>query len=210
MTNMRLSLIALVAFATAASAAYAQSSPQTQKPAPAAKAEPAPQSQKPAPAAKAEPAPQAQKPAVAAKTPEGRGAATPAEDIAAAQQLIEPTGFDYKPDGRRDPFVSLVRRTATAKGATTSVVSRAGGIGGLAVDEVTLRGTIRGREGFVAMIQGADQKTYIVRPGDKLSDGMIRTITQSDMLVVQQVNDPLSLEKQREVRKVLRQTEANP
>jgi hypothetical protein len=29
------------------------------------------------------------------------------------------------------------------------------------------------------------------------------------MVILQQVNDPLSLEKQREVRKVLRQVEAN-
>jgi hypothetical protein len=37
----------------------------------------------------------------------------------------------------------------------------------------------------------------------------VRTITQNDMVILQQVNDPLSLEKQREVRKVLRQVEAN-
>ena len=40
------------------------------------------------------------------------------------------------------------------------------------------------------------------------SDGTIRTISQNDLVIVQQVNDPLSLEKQREVRKVLRQIEA--
>ena len=46
-----------------------------------------------------------------------------------------------------------------------------------------------------------------MRAGDKLSDGTIRTITADSMVILQQVNDPLSLEKQREVRKVLRQTE---
>ena len=74
---------------------------------------------------------------------------------------------------------------------------------------MTLRGTVRSREGFVAILQGADQKTYIVRAGDKLLDGTVRTISQNDMVILQQVNDPLSLEKQREVRKVLRQAEAN-
>jgi len=48
-----------------------------------------------------------------------------------------------------------------------------------------------------------------VRAGDKLFDGTVRTISQNDMVILQQVNDPLSLEKQREVRKVLRQAEAN-
>ncbi len=47
-----------------------------------------------------------------------------------------------------------------------------------------------------------------MRAGDKLFDGTIRTIRQNDLVIVQQVNDPLSLEKQREVRKVLRQVEA--
>jgi len=48
-----------------------------------------------------------------------------------------------------------------------------------------------------------------VRPGDKLFDGTVRTVSQTDIVILQQVNDPLSLEKQREVRKVLRQPEAN-
>jgi Tfp pilus assembly protein PilP len=198
----RLNLIAVIALAVAVATAQAQSEP-------AQSAQQPPQ--KPAPAAEPQkPSPQAAAPKAGSR---GAGAPKPQEATAAAEQLIEPTGFDYKPEGRRDPFVSLVRRIPGGRGgrgAAASVVSRAAGVGGLAIDEVTLRGTIRGREGFVAMIQGADQKTYIVRPGDRLSDGTIRTITQSDMVVVQQVNDPLSLEKQREVRKVLRQTEANP
>ena len=56
-------------------------------------------------------------------------------------------------------------------------------------------------------MQGSDNKTYIVRAGDKLLDGTIRAITQDSMVITQQVTDPLSLEKQREVRKMLRQTE---
>jgi len=43
-----------------------------------------------------------------------------------------------------------------------------------------------------------------VHPGDRLADGTIRGITPQFVLIVQQVNDPLSLEKQREVRKFLR------
>jgi hypothetical protein len=103
--------------------------------------------------------------------------------------------------------VSLVRRgTDAQRGA---IGARPAGLAGLGVGEVTLRGTVQSRDGFVAILQGADQKTYIVRPGDKLLDGTIRTISRNDIVIVQQVNDPLSLEKQREVRKVLRQTEAN-
>jgi len=40
-----------------------------------------------------------------------------------------------------------------------------------------------------------------VHQGDKLLDGTIKTITAQGLIVVQEVNDPLSLIKQREVRK---------
>jgi hypothetical protein len=105
--------------------------------------------------------------------------------------------------------VSLLRRGTTTPRGGGPDGARPAGLAGLETAEVTLRGIVRSREGFVAMLQGSDQKTYIVRAGDKLFDGTVRTISQNDMVILQQVNDPLSLEKQREVRKVLRQAEAN-
>lgn len=141
---------------------------------------------------------QSEAPSAAQPAPAGREA---------APSPTEPAGFTYNPEGRRDPFVSLMRRGAT-RGSGTGA-SRPAGLAGLEVAEITLRGTVRSREGFVAILQAADQKTYIVRAGDRLLDGTVRTISQSDMVILQQVNDPLSLEKQREVRKVLRQAEAN-
>ena len=134
----------------------------------------------------------------------GRGSKTDA--LPNTDQLIEPPGFAYAPEGRRDPFISLLRRGSDPRAAALG--TRPSGLGGLGAEEITLRGTVRSRDGFVGILQGADQKTYIVRAGDKLFDGTIRTIPQNDLVIVQQVNDPLSLEKQREVRKVLRQVEA--
>ena len=81
------------------------------------------------------------------------------------------------------------------------------GLGGLGTSEVSLRGVLTSEGAFVGILQGADSKNYIVRVGDRLSDGTIRSITRDSMVILQQVNDPLSLEKQREVRKLLRQTE---
>ena len=118
---------------------------------------------------------------------------------------LEPRGYDYEAEGRRDPFVSLVRRGAEVPGSATG--TRPPGVAGLAVSEVSLRGTVKGRDGFVAMLQGADNKTYLVRPGDRLLDGTIRSITADAVVILQRVNDPLSLETEREVRKVLRETE---
>jgi hypothetical protein len=47
-----------------------------------------------------------------------------------------------------------------------------------------------------------------VHQGDKLLDGAIKSITPQGLIVLQDVNDPLSLVKQREVRKMLRSIES--
>lgn len=131
--------------------------------------------------------------------------AAPATPQAPASSALEPQGFTYNPEGRRDPFVSLLRRgTGLQLGAAGS---RPPGLAGLGAAEVALKGTVQSRSGYVAILQGSDNKTYIVRPGDKLFDGTVRSITANAMVILQQVNDPLSLDKEREVRKVLRQTE---
>jgi len=178
----------------------AAQAPSPKKPASEPAGNAAPAAPRPEPAAATKPAgapPSAAQPVAQTPPP----ATPPTTD-----PLAQPPGFAYNAEGRRDPFVSLLRRASTAR--TGAATLRPAGLGGLSVDEITLRGTLRNRETFVGIAQGADQKTYIVRAGDKLLDGMIRTISQNDMVIVQQVNDPLSLEKQREVRKVLRQIEA--
>ena len=144
-----------------------------------------------------------------AAKPAPQGAATPAPAAPGAQTspaapAAPQAGHSYNPEGRRDPFVSLLRRGADVAAAPGM---RAAGLKGLGVGEVTLRGTLASQGGYVAILQGADSKTYIVRPGERLADGTIRSITSDALVILQQVNDPLSLEKQREVRKVLRQEE---
>jgi len=146
--------------------------------------------------------------AAPAATPAAPAAAAPAAPAAEAPtandksgSAAEPQGFTYNPDGRRDPFVSLLRRGADSAGPKMA------GLGGLGTSEVSLRGVLTSEGDFVGILHGVDSKNYIVRVGDKLSDGFIRSISKDSMVILQQVNDPLSLEKQREVRKLLRQTE---
>lgn len=159
----------------------------------------------PSPAAQASAGQAAQTAGVSAQAP------SPAPPAAAAPPagvvpLPESQGFTYNPEGRRDPFVSLVRRGGTGLSPTIGG-ARPAGLSGLETAEVTLKGTIQSQTGYVGILLGADNKTYIVRAGDRLLDGTVRAITQNAVVILQQVNDPLSLEKQREVRKVLRQTE---
>jgi type IV pilus assembly protein PilP len=137
----------------------------------------------------------------AAPAPTAPQAPAPAEK---AQAAVEPQGYTYNPEGRRDPFVTLVRRGTDARAQSGPKVA---GLAGLGTGEVSLRGTLTSRGAFVGILQGVDSKTYIVRAGDRLLDGTIRSISADSLVILQQVNDPLSLEKQREVRKLLRQTE---
>ena len=152
----------------------------------------------PAPSPATAPAP----PPLAANAP--TAATTPATAAPAGPQL-EPQGYNYDPQGRRDPFLSLLRRGSDVLRSGIGV--RPPGLAGLETSEVSLKGTIATQGSYVGIMQGSDNKTYIVRTGDKLLDGTIRTINPDSVVITQQVTDPLSLEKQREVRKVLRQTE---
>jgi hypothetical protein len=43
-----------------------------------------------------------------------------------------------------------------------------------------------------------------VRVNDRFLDGFVRAITADTLVLIQDVNDPLSVTKQREVRKTLR------
>ena len=47
----------------------------------------------------------------------------------------------------------------------------------------------------------------LVLAGAKLLDGTVQSITPRAVVILQQVSDPLSLQKQREVRKLLRTQE---
>jgi Tfp pilus assembly protein PilP len=139
--------------------------------------------------------------AAAGQTP--AAPAKPAPPAPPAEQVVDPAGYAYNAEGRRDPFVSLVGRGNDA----TQTATPAAGIPGLLVNEVTVKGVIRGRSGYIAMIQASDNKTYIVRSGDRLLDGVVKTITQDGVVFSQDVNDPLSLVKQREVPKRVRASE---
>ena len=121
--------------------------------------------------------------------------APPAPAAPAAEQPAPQAAYSYEPGDRRDPFVSLLSASDPR-----SVASRPPGVAGMLIGEVRVKGIIRDRSGFIAMIQGADTKTFIVRTGQKLMDGSVKSITADAVVFSQDVNDPLSVVKQREVR----------
>jgi type IV pilus assembly protein PilP len=139
----------------------------------------------------------------AAAAPAGQATKTAAPQTPARTTPASPQGYTYNPAGRRDPFVSLVNRGTDPR--TQS--SRPQGLPGLSVGDLSIRGIVASNRAFIAMVQAPDGKTYVVRTGDKLYDATVKAVLADAVVFLQQVNDPLSLVKQREIRKPLRPTE---
>jgi len=145
-------------------------------------------------------------PAVAQTAKKKADAAVPAEQPPAKKVDLPspPPNFEYAAEGRRDPFVSLVSRGLDARQGSNVATRKGEGVPGMLTGEVTVRGIVQTRGTWVAMVSGPDGKVYTVRAGDKGADGVIRQVMANSVVILQQVNDPLSLAKQREVRKFLR------
>ena len=126
-----------------------------------------------------------------------QGAAGPAAAPAPAAAPRTGSGYTYDASGRRDPFLSLDH-------ASDPRANTGGKMAGLMINEATVKGVVKSRGRMLAMVQAPDNKTYIVRASDRLLDGEVRAVTAEAVVFVQNVNDPLSPVRQREIRKPLR------
>lgn len=117
-------------------------------------------------------------------------------------EITEGSGFRYETRGRRDPFVSL----ALGLNVLPPDV-RPPGLGGMLIQEVSLRGIVKTGEGYIAMIQGTDNKSYFARIGENLYDGSIQSIDDEKVVFRQEINDPLRIEKFQQLEKTLHPVE---
>jgi hypothetical protein len=126
------------------------------------------------------------------------------------EQELEPPpgGYTYNPQGRRDPFVSQVRPV----GPQGTRGPRPAGVPGFLIQEVALKGIVKtsggglgvaSGAGFIAILQGTDGKSYFVTVGQRLFDGVIVAIDATSVNFRQEVTDPLSPVRTRDVRKTL-------
>ena len=75
---------------------------------------------------------------------------------------------------------------------------------GFLIDEIKLQGVIRTKQqGLIGMIDGPDNRSYLLKIGDKVLDGEVIRITPSSVVFRQEVNDPTRIERFREVVKDL-------
>jgi Tfp pilus assembly protein PilP len=114
-----------------------------------------------------------------------------------------PGSYVYTPLGRRDPFVSLVRPVTGNKNNGP----RPTGPEGFLIQEVALKGVVKTPDGYTAMILGTDNKSYFVKTGQRFYDGAITAMDGSSVTFRQEVADPLSPVRTREVKKSLYSSE---
>ena len=148
----------------------------------------------------------AQTPAAAPAPPPAQTPAPAQAEAPVAPALVSepgPENYTYAHDGRRDPFLNLLGTGGTPQ-TSGRRDRRSCGTDGCR-DYGAWRARQRRRPDRDD--SGARQQTYIVRQGDKLVDGTIRTVTRTGLVIDQEVNDPLSLVKQREIHKLLRSQE---
>lgn len=110
----------------------------------------------------------------------------------------------YRALGRRDPFAPLV--VASPPSAPGTVTRRVPGLAGLAVADVVLTGVIASGPTRLALLQGADGRTYLARQQERLQDAVVHRI-DADAVILMLTTPPRS--GPREIRKPLRPTTAD-
>ena len=113
----------------------------------------------------------------------------------AAEQPERP----YDPQGRRDPFVD----PRPSGDGDPGVVDRPRGLAGVRVAELTLRGLVLAGGRRLGVLEAPGGRTYVVRGGERLLDGVVRVVTRETVVFEEAARDAAARGAGREVRKVL-------
>jgi len=147
-------------------------------------------SAKPAPPAPVAPTPIATTPTVTAPVSAATVTSAPSSTVAA------PVAYAYNPQGRRDPFTPLILKEEKKAfiGARTPLER-------YAIHEFKLAGIVWGGLGYHAMLEGPDGKGYFVKEKTIIGPnrGIVRRITQSNMIVEERYRDPSGEMKKKEI-----------
>lgn len=131
----------------------------------------------------------------AAVTARSAAAATETADLPRAGEDPRPGEYNYDSAAKRDPFMDL--RTREPRIVTGHDPTH------FLIQEIALRGVVKSRTGWTALIFGPDGRTYFVSAGQKFQDGALRAVDASGMTVGQEVRDPLAPPRTRELRLTL-------
>lgn len=86
---------------------------------------------------------------------------------------------DGQDAGSRDPFADPFRGSAAPEKTV-----RPRGLAGVDVDALTLHGLVRIGGGYVAVVESADGRSHLLRGGERLFDGTVRSVTAEGVEIV--------------------------
>jgi len=99
--------------------------------------------------------------------------------------------------GKRDPFVNPVMARGPGPGPC------AGGKRCLAIDQLVVRGVVKGPRGWIAIVENPAKKTYFLNDNDEVYDGAVVKITGDSVVFKQNVLDAMGRTSTRQVEKKL-------
>jgi hypothetical protein len=140
------------------------------------------------------------------KTPAQKQAKADNKAVAASAktvpaQKVPPAGDVSKttkpvlPQGRRDPFITLVGKQ-TGGGPTVNLPP---GKGGLQVSTLILQGIVSGPNGMIAVVANPQKSVYFLHVGDELFDGRVDKIEIGSVLFHEVGKDAFGKPIEREV-----------
>jgi hypothetical protein len=148
---------------------------------------------------------------VPAKPPVVKSVNPPAKATTPAKTVAEAAAPEKKPaprpagaNGRRDPFVSVIRTVSstTAAGSGCATGKRC-----LFIPELVLQGTVKDISGrMMAVVVNSAHRTYTLRENDQVFNGSVEKITTDSIIFREFTKDALGRESAREVVKKISPT----
>ena len=107
------------------------------------------------------------------------------------ETIARPAAVFYKPNNRRDPFLNLVPPKTSAKENVDTEVPRGTpppGIAGTFIDNAGFEGIIvvHSNNQRMAIIRSSDNRTHLLREGDRLFDGYLKNIENDSVVFVRE------------------------
>jgi type IV pilus assembly protein PilP len=121
-------------------------------------------------------------------------------------------GYVYLPEGRRDPFLSILRDKTGSEAEKKTDEINLPPLQRVSVAELTVIGIVWGGFGYTAMVQTPDGRGYTIQRGAKIgnNNGVVSAITEKAVIVEERFTDIYGKKQVREYAKPLHAKESLP
>jgi len=128
-------------------------------------------------------------PVLALEVKQSAGAASAVEAKKTVESPVRYAGIPYRSDNRRDPFLSPISSKKKSKEPADEEADRGiapPGIRGTYIAQAALKGISIQDAARVAVVRGADKRSYFLREGDRLFDGYLKLIDTDSITLVRE------------------------